>query len=640
MWSGRKDLNLRPPAPKAGALTRLRYAPKNKKMVELRGFEPLTSSVRGKRAPSCATAPTVQRRYCNEGDHACQGALLQPTMQSWKEVCALKFGPELVHAWELAIRKRFCDRQSTKVETGVDWLAVRFSSDEWLFFSWSSEGSGCCCMDEKSLKPFMREKKRLSLQESFKAHISGARLRDVNQIGKDRVLHLRFEKTIGAGFIRSYSLFFESLDRFANLVLCDERSVIIDAAKILSPGTRDRTIFPSFVYAPPPPVREGDNVDGMLSPEKVERLAGFGKALRVAVIREWDSRTPDEWSRAFRDTYSGQEPSLILQNSGGKLVSFPVLLKDAAPVQGLDALDASFPFLCAPIEKCILNRVTKQIRALLDREKHRKQRVLDGMIHREELVRDAPGFKRSGDAILANMQLLHKGMDVAHVPYWDENGAETRLSIPLDPMKSPQENASDYYARYARAKGDPARVAQSIDDIRESLYELDEQLALLDTIDSSQLLEMALQDLRSWLSPKSGAHGKQKRKKTKETPAVRRIEYAGTRISVGLSALGNRSVTFTEGISSDLWLHARDVPGSHVMLRGLPVGEGEEAIRIAASLAAYYSKAKASGPVQVIVTERKYVRPIPGTIAHVRYRNERTVLTSPLYWKEVLGDLR
>lgn len=262
------------------------------------------------------------------------------------------------------------------------------------------------------------------------------------------------------------------------------------------------------------------------------------------------------------------------------------------------------------------------------------------MIHREELVRDAPGFKRSGDAILANMQLLHKGMDIAHVPYWDENGAETRLSIPLDPMKSPQENASDYYARYARAKGDPARVAQSIDDIRESLYELDEQLALLDTIDSSQLLEMALQDLRSWLSPKSGAHGKQKRKKTKETPAVRRIEYAGTRISVGLSALGNRSVTFTEGISSDLWLHARDVPGSHVMLRGLPVGEGEEAIRIAASLAAYYSKAKASGPVQVIVTERKYVRPIPGTIAHVRYRNERTVLTSPLYWKEVLGDLR
>ncbi len=558
-------------------------------------------------------------------------------MQSWKEVCALKFGPELVHAWKSAIRKRFRDRQVTKAEAGADWLAVRFSADEWLFFSWSSQGSGCCCMDEKSLKPFMREKKRLSLQESFKAHISGARLRDVDQIGKDRVLNLRFEKTLGAGFIRSYSLFFESLDRFANLVLCDERNLIIDAAKIVSPGTRERTIFPSFTYTPPLPVLGGEKIEETLSPEKVERLAGFSKTLRCAVMQEWNSRSPEEWVHAFRDTYSGDEAGLILQNFDGKLISFPVLFKGAVPIRDRDALDASLPFLCAPIEKCILNRVTKQIRALVDRERHRKQRVLDGMIHREELVRNAPGFKMSGDAILANMSSLHKGMDIAKVPYWDENGNETALSIPLDPMKSPQENASAYYVRYARAKGDPARVAQSIDDIRESLQELDEQLALLDTIDSSQLLEMALEDLRSWLSPKSGGHGKRKRKKTKETPALRRIEHAGARISIGLSAIGNRTVTFAEGISSDLWLHARDVPGSHVMLRGLPLGEQDGIIRTAASLAAYYSKARTSNPAQVIVTERRYVRPIPGTIAHVRYRNERTVLVSPFYWKEVLG---
>jgi predicted ribosome quality control (RQC) complex YloA/Tae2 family protein len=50
-------------------------------------------------------------------------------------------------------------------------------------------------------------------------------------------------------------------------------------------------------------------------------------------------------------------------------------------------------------------------------------------------------------------------------------------------------------------------------------------------------------------------------------------EKAGVRISIGLSAIGNRAVTFAEGYSSDLWLHARDVPGSHVMLRGLPPGK-------------------------------------------------------------------
>ncbi len=78
-WSGRKDSNLRPPAPKAGALTRLRYAPTSYTyyMVDLGGFEPPASSVRRKRAPPALQPHMANGDYCNDGERYCQGALYQ-----------------------------------------------------------------------------------------------------------------------------------------------------------------------------------------------------------------------------------------------------------------------------------------------------------------------------------------------------------------------------------------------------------------------------------------------------------------------------------------------------------------------------------------------------------------------------------
>ena len=551
----------------------------------------------------------------------------------------MKFGPEIVHLWKISLCRRFCNRQIARIEAGSEWLALHFSGEEWFFVCWSSQGSGCCSADDQTLKSLLREGHTSSLKESCRAHLSGARLREVEQVGKDRILRLRFEKTLGAGFIRPVSLYFESLDRFANLVLCDEKNAVIDAAKIIPAGTRDRTISPPFSYVPPPSVSGDECLGENASVDDVEHIVGFSRSVRRAVQREWDSHPPSFWSDSFRKGYVDGDSFLRLQVLDGNLIAFPVVFREAEELQERDALRASVSFLCDPVVRSVARRVTKSICSLIEREKHRKQRLLDGMLRREMLLLKAPEYRMAGDAILANISSLRKGMEQAMLPYWNEDGSTREIMVSLDPMKSPQDNASLYYSRYAKAKGNPNNVKQSIEDIRESMAELDEQLSLLETVDSSSLLELALEDLRKWLSPKHSPRRGRKGKKSNEH-AVKRMEYGNARISIGLSAIGNRMVTLAESLPSDLWLHARDVAGSHVIVRAASVTVGDHVVRFAASLAAYYSRARSSGAVQVIVAEKRFVRPIPGTIAHVRYRNERNVTVSPLYWKEVLEERR
>ena len=105
---------------------------------------------------------------------------------------------------------------------------------------------------------------------------------------------------------------------------------------------------------------------------------------------------------------------------------------------------------------------------------------------------------------------------------------------------------------------------------------------------------------------------------------------------MGLSARGNRFVTFRQATGDDLWLHAHEIPGAHVIVRGLKrdEAEGSEILKVAASLAAAHSRGRASLSVQVDYTERRYVRSVPGAaIALVTYTNPGTLRVAPDYWK-------
>lgn len=103
---------------------------------------------------------------------------------------------------------------------------------------------------------------------------------------------------------------------------------------------------------------------------------------------------------------------------------------------------------------------------------------------------------------------------------------------------------------------------------------------------------------------------------------------------MGLSARGNRYVTFKQARPEDIWMHAHELPGSHVIIRGARdraalEGEHRAALEFAASLAAAHSKGRNAGSVPIDYTERRHVRSVPGTIALVTYTNPGTLRAVP-----------
>ena len=158
---------------------------------------------------------------------------------------------------------------------------------------------------------------------------------------------------------------------------------------------------------------------------------------------------------------------------------------------------------------------------------------------------------------------------------------------------------------------------------------------MLDAIDDPENFNEAVKDLNEWITPsEKDSKSKFKKKKQPEVPPHLNIMKDGVNILVGLSARGNRFVTFKLARQDDIWLHAHELPGAHVIIKGATREELEtskrEILEYAASLAASHSSGKESNSVPIDYTERKYIRSVPGTVALVTYINPGTLRISPL----------
>ncbi|MBQ3760311.1 MAG: NFACT family protein, partial [Synergistaceae bacterium] len=263
-------------------------------------------------------------------------------------------------------------------------------------------------------------------------------------------------------------------------------------------------------------------------------------------------------------------------------------------------------------------------RAVKSREGHR-----DGLAKQLKECQEAEIFRRKGEAILSHLWEIPKRSENITLTDWD--GEE--LSISLDPELSPSRNAERYFKRYRKAKGNPEEIKAGLEAINAAITELKEQHSLLEAIDDPENFTEAVKDLAEWISPAKSQNRNPKRRKQENIPPHLSIKRDGVTILVGLSARGNRYVTLKIARPEDIWLHAHEMPGAHVIIRGLKREELEGARRdileYAAGLAAGHSSGKGAGSVPVDYTERKYVRSVPGTIALVTYTNPGTLRVNP-----------
>ncbi len=197
---------------------------------------------------------------------------------------------------------------------------------------------------------------------------------------------------------------------------------------------------------------------------------------------------------------------------------------------------------------------------------------------------------------------------------------EAPLRIKLNPQLSPQQNAERFYRKAKNQKIEEQKLLQTIETKENEWLRLQTLLQSLDECHD-------FKSLRRWAKQ----HGFAGQSKADESLPFKRFEYKGFQIWVGKNAKSNDLLTQRFAHKNDLWLHAKDVAGSHVVIKRSGQKQiPRNVIEKAASLAAYYSKRKTDSLCPVIVTEKKYVRKPKGLApGQVIVDKEEVIMVAP-----------
>ena len=251
-----------------------------------------------------------------------------------------------------------------------------------------------------------------------------------------------------------------------------------------------------------------------------------------------------------------------------------------------------------------------------------KQESLESGLKRDD---ELERLRQSGELILAYQYTLSDGQDSLQAQY-DAEGPT--LDIPLNAELTPLENAQSYFRKYEKAKSALQAVPDLIEETRVEmgfLAQLENDLLSATNWPEIDEVIQHLQARSHWqgkpMRRVGGGGGK---------GPLRLVSRDGFVIWVGRNSRQNDKVTFKTANSQDIWLHARGIPGAHVVIRNDGRRITEELIAEASAVAAYYSQRQSDSRVAVDYTRVKYVRAVKGAgPGMVTYRNEQTLTVKP-----------
>lgn len=479
----------------------------------------------------------------------------------------------------------------------------------------------------------------------LRKQLLGGRVQSVTQIGGDRIVHIDIDVVDELGDHVLRRLVLEIMGRHSNLILVDGQDKILEAARHVSMDmSRVRQIQPGLTYLPPPAQDklqpETITADALHAKLLAQGDAPLHKALAASVA---GLSNPTAKELAFRVANCGlweaAERLADLLRRLPEMASPRVLLDDMGDAQDVFA----FPYLSQPLdmqkEYDTLSTALERYFGARDAQDRINQksasmvRLLKGQIERcekklalqeEELASAArmEEFRLMGEILNANLWQLHKGMQQAELPnFYDENGGS--IVIPLDIQLTPTQNAQRYFKKYQKARSARETAAQQKEKTLEELNYLETMLLDVGKCVGESELEEIRQELVRTGYMKRNTNRRQQRALPKSKP-YKYESSDGILMEVGKNAAQNDRLT-TGARPNEWWLHAKDMPGSHVIVHhegDLP----DQTLKEAAILAAWYSKGQRSSSVPIDYTLRRYVKKPSGAAPGMMiYTNQKTL---------------
>ena len=460
----------------------------------------------------------------------------------------------------------------------------------------------------------------------------------------------------------------ELMGRHSNLILIDDAGRIMDSAKrVTAAMSRVRPVLPRMPYVSPPPIAKPD--PRRMTAVDVGRLLAAQPAttdLAKLLVREYRAMSP-RMAREIAFRVGGDAAVSVgdLTNEQGaadlaretRALLEPLVTSAWSPRVYRDLEDGSVvAFAPLPMGHLAAESTEEVVASIslaadLDEEAQGPGTPVAHAQRRERLARSIGDARDRLQGRLASLRTEGaKAGEIERLREWGEliygylwqmlPGQQTLevdgVKVPLDPALSAKENAQAYFERYRKAQGAGAHVPELIERTEHEVAYLDQLLQLTSQARGFAEVEALTAEWTAHQGPGADRESKGGKPQSRKSAAPKRpkplLDRRGNAVYIGRSGRENDLVTFGIADQDDTWLHARGVPGSHVIVRWHQPGAAEDpdTLAAAAALAAHYSAARSSATVEVDATKRRHVRKIKGAgPGMVTYRNERTLAVHP-----------
>ncbi len=501
----------------------------------------------------------------------------------------------------------------------------------------------------------------------LRKHLAGGKITGFSRPGFERVINIHVDSTNEMGDRTNKTLSIEIMGKHSNIILIDENGRIIDSIKHISHDTSSvREVLPGKAYSLPPSQDKLDprelEKDAFLSIAKEKSGSKYQNmiyqsytgiapqsAAEICIRAGIDpsdcpDSTPEGTAERLFDTFSDYMEqikenrfSYEMITNNGNVTDFSVTEAKRFPMESR----TPFETISSLLENFYKDRdnayhikqkaydTRKVVSTNIDRCIKKKEILMKTVKETEEMEM----WRLYGELITANIYAVKKGINTFRTyNFYDENMAE--IDIPLDPTKAPSENAQSYFSKYAKAKRTLEAVAVQEKQNDAELEYLERVLSFIDLADTENDIKEIRQELSETGYIKSRSMKGKNAKPVKNKP-MHFISSDGYHIYVGKNNTQNDELTFKFSERTDLWLHVKDMPGSHVIIslgnvQGTEDDIPDTALLEAANLAVLNSAAKDSTLVAVDYTFRRNIKKPSGSKpGFVVYETNYTLYITP-----------
>ena len=462
----------------------------------------------------------------------------------------------------------------------------------------------------------------------LRKYLQGALIESIEQVENDRIVEMTVSNKNEIGDHIQATLIIEIMGKHSNILLVDKSShKILEVIKHVGFSQNSyRTLLPGSTYISPPSTEslnpftiKDEKLFEILQTQETtaKNLQSLFQGLGRDTANELESILVSEKLSTFRNFFN-QETKPCLTETSFSPVPFANQVEE--PFASLsDLLDTYYK------DKAERDRVKQQASELIRRVENELQKNRHKLKKQEKelLATDnAEEFRQKGELLTTFLHQVPNDQDQVILDNYYTNQP---ITIALDKALTPNQNAQRYFKRYQKLKEAVKYLTDLIEETKATILYLESVETVLNQAGLEEIAEIREELIQTGFIRRRQREKIQKRKKPEQYLA----SDGKTIIYVGRNNLQNEELTFKMARKEELWFHAKDIPGSHVVISG-NLDPSDEVKTDAAELAAYFSQGRLSNLVQVDMIEvKKLNKPTGGKPGFVTYTGQKTLRVTP-----------